>query len=59
MYKAKYSVSVAQLVATKDNICMDRSSNHKFSISPYLKCVNLAVKLLDKTNKQLWFQSEY
>ena len=44
--------SVAQLVATRDNLCRGRGSNPVFPTSPYIMCVNLATRLLDqKINK--------
>lgn len=41
-------VSVAQLVATMDNLCRGRGSNPGFSTSPRIMYVNLATKILDK-----------
>jgi len=40
-------VSVAQLVATRDNLYRGRGSNFGFPTSPHIMCVNLATRLLD------------
>ena len=34
----KPPVSVAQLVATRDNLCMGRGSNPEFLTSPHIMC---------------------
>jgi hypothetical protein len=41
-------VSVAQLVATRDNLCRGRGLNPGFPTSSHIMCVNLATRLLDK-----------
>ena len=46
-------VSVAQLVATKENLCRGWSSNPKFFTFPHIMCVNLATRLLDKKKSVL------
>ena len=46
-------LSVAQLVATKDNMCRDRGSNPGFPTSPHIMCVNLTTRLLDKKKRAL------
>ena len=40
--------SVAQLVATWDNLCRGQGSNSGFPTSPHIMCMNLATKLLEK-----------
>jgi hypothetical protein len=46
------SVSVAQLVATRDNLCRGRGSNPGFPPSPHIMYVNLATRLLDPKKKK-------
>jgi len=47
MIKMTSPVSVAQLVATRDNLYRGRDSNPGFPTSPHIMCVNLATRLLD------------
>jgi hypothetical protein len=45
-------VSVAQLVATRDNLCRGRGSNLGFPTSPHsIMCVNPATRLRDQKKK--------
>jgi hypothetical protein len=50
----KCPVSIAQLVATRDNLCMDWSSNPGFLTSPHIMCVNLATSLHDQKKKSYY-----
>jgi len=44
-------VSVTQLVTSGDILCRSWNSNLKFSIAPYIMCVNIVIKQLDKNKK--------
>ena len=44
----EFPVSVAPLVATRDNLCRGQGSNSGFPTSPHIMCMNLATRLHDK-----------
>jgi len=45
-------ISVAQLIAIRDNLCRGQGSNNGFPTSSYIMCVNLATRLLDNKKKK-------